>query len=84
MPRIERQEVDGESDQSQHVGFSSATTTDEENVLREGLQNSHHVASLNAVLRETLGLELVPDKQEMSINVLEVSKQADSKAPSSP
>jgi thiol-disulfide isomerase/thioredoxin len=33
------------------------------------------VDSLNAVLRETLGLELVPGNQEMSITVLEVSRQ---------
>jgi thiol-disulfide isomerase/thioredoxin len=33
------------------------------------------VASLNAVLKETLGLELVPGNQEMSITVLEVSRQ---------
>ncbi len=33
------------------------------------------LASLNAVLKETLGLELVPSNQEMSITVLEVSKQ---------
>jgi uncharacterized protein (TIGR03435 family) len=31
--------------------------------------------SLNAILKETLGLELVPGNQEMSITVLEVSKQ---------
>ncbi|MFY9855757.1 MAG: redoxin domain-containing protein [Terracidiphilus sp.] len=31
--------------------------------------------SLNAVLKEKLGLELVPGNQEMSITVLEVSKQ---------
>jgi uncharacterized protein (TIGR03435 family) len=33
------------------------------------------VDSLNAVLKETLGLELVPGNQEISITVLEVSKQ---------
>ena len=33
------------------------------------------VDSLNAILKETLGLELVPGNQEMSITVLEVSKQ---------
>jgi thiol-disulfide isomerase/thioredoxin len=33
------------------------------------------LASLNAVLKETLGLELVPGNQEMSITVLEVNKQ---------
>ncbi|WP_213806025.1 redoxin domain-containing protein [Granulicella sp. dw_53] len=33
------------------------------------------VDSLNAVLKETLGLELVPGNQEMAITVLEVSKQ---------
>ncbi len=32
------------------------------------------VDSLNAILKETLGLELVPGNQEMSITVLEVSK----------
>jgi uncharacterized protein (TIGR03435 family) len=32
------------------------------------------VDSLNSVLRETLGLELVPGNQEMSITVLELSK----------
>jgi thiol-disulfide isomerase/thioredoxin len=37
------------------------------------------VDSLNAVLKETLGLELVPGNQEMSITVLEVSKQVESK-----
>jgi thiol-disulfide isomerase/thioredoxin len=37
------------------------------------------VDSLNAVLTETLGLELVPGKQEMSITVLEVSKQEKTK-----
>ena len=31
--------------------------------------------SLNAILKETLGLELVPGNQEMPITVLEVSKQ---------
>jgi thiol-disulfide isomerase/thioredoxin len=36
------------------------------------------VDSLNAVLKSTLGLELVPGGQEMSITVLEVSKQGDS------
>jgi hypothetical protein len=35
--------------------------------------------SLNAILKETLGLELVPGNQEMSITVLEVSKQEKSK-----
>ena len=40
------------------------------------------LASLNAVLKETLGLELVPGNQEMSITVLEVSKQE--KSTSSP
>lgn len=33
------------------------------------------VDSLNATLKKTLGLELVPGNQEMSINVFEVSKQ---------
>ncbi len=33
------------------------------------------VDSLNAMLKQTLGLELVPGNQEMSITVLEVSKQ---------
>ena len=37
------------------------------------------VDSLNAVLKETLGLELVPGNQEMSITVLEVSKLEESK-----
>jgi uncharacterized protein (TIGR03435 family) len=37
------------------------------------------VDSLNAILKETLGLELVPGNQEMSITVLEVSKQEKSK-----
>ena len=37
------------------------------------------VDSLNAVLKQTLGLELVPGNQEMSITVLEVSKQEGSK-----
>jgi thiol-disulfide isomerase/thioredoxin len=37
------------------------------------------VDSLNAVLKETLGLELVPGKQEMPITVLEVSEQEKSK-----
>jgi thiol-disulfide isomerase/thioredoxin len=36
------------------------------------------VVSLNAVLKETLGLELVPGSQEMPITVLEVSKQEQS------
>jgi hypothetical protein len=35
------------------------------------------IDSLNAVLKDTLGLELVPGNQEMSITVLEVSKQAE-------
>jgi uncharacterized protein (TIGR03435 family) len=37
------------------------------------------VDSLNAILKETLGLELVPGNREMSITVLEVSKQEKSK-----
>jgi uncharacterized protein (TIGR03435 family) len=37
------------------------------------------VDSLNAVLKETLGLELVPGNQEMSITVLEVSNLEKSK-----
>lgn len=37
------------------------------------------VDTLNTVLRETLGLELVPGNREMSITVLEVSKQEDRK-----
>lgn len=37
------------------------------------------VDSLNAILKETLGLELVPGNQEMSITVLEVSKQEESR-----
>jgi hypothetical protein len=35
--------------------------------------------SLNTALKQTLGLELVPGNQEMSITVLEVSKQEESK-----
>jgi uncharacterized protein (TIGR03435 family) len=42
-----------------------------------------NVDSLNAVLKETLGLELVPGNQEVSITVLEVSKQEESKPPAS-
>ena len=38
------------------------------------------VDSLNAVLKETLGLELVPGNQEMPITVLEVSEQEESKS----
>jgi uncharacterized protein (TIGR03435 family) len=41
------------------------------------------VESLNAILKETLGLELVPGNQEMAITVLEVSKQEESKPPTS-
>jgi thiol-disulfide isomerase/thioredoxin len=37
------------------------------------------VDSLNAILKETQGLELVPGNQEMSITVLEVSEQEKSK-----
>ena len=37
------------------------------------------VDSLNAALKSNLGLELVQGDQEMSITVLEVSKQADAK-----
>lgn len=37
------------------------------------------VDSLNAVLRQTLGLELVPGDKEMSITVLEVSEQGEKK-----
>jgi hypothetical protein len=37
------------------------------------------VGSLNTVLKETLGLELVPSNKEMSITVLEVSKRGDGK-----
>jgi thiol-disulfide isomerase/thioredoxin len=37
------------------------------------------VNSLNAVLKQTLGLELVPGNQQMPITVLEVSKQEESK-----
>jgi len=37
------------------------------------------LASLNAVLKDTLGLELVPGNQEQSITVFEVSRQAASK-----
>ena len=38
------------------------------------------VDSLNVVLKENLGLELVQGNQEMSITVLEVSKQEENKA----
>jgi uncharacterized protein (TIGR03435 family) len=38
-----------------------------------------NVDSLNAALKETLGLELIPGNQQMSITVLEVSKQEKSK-----
>jgi len=41
------------------------------------------VESLNAVLRQTLGLELVPGDQEMSITVFEVSQQEQSRPSSS-
>lgn len=37
------------------------------------------VDSLNAVLKKTLGLELVPGDREATITVLEVSKQEESK-----
>ena len=37
------------------------------------------IDSLNAILKETLGLELVPGNQEMSITVLEVSRQGEAK-----
>ncbi|MGO8934119.1 MAG: redoxin domain-containing protein [Terracidiphilus sp.] len=37
------------------------------------------IDSLNAVLKDTLGLELVPGNQEMSITVLEVSRQGEAK-----
>jgi uncharacterized protein (TIGR03435 family) len=37
--------------------------------------------SLNAVLKQTLGLELVPGNRDMSITVLEVSKQETNKQP---
>ena len=37
------------------------------------------IDSLNAVLKDTLGLELVPGNQETSITVLEVSRQEDTK-----
>ena len=40
---------------------------------------AENVASLNAALKQTLGLELVPSNQEKPITVLEVSKQADDK-----
>jgi len=43
--------------------------------------HSQNVDSLNAVLRQTLGLELVPGKQDMSITVLEISRQAENHAP---
>jgi uncharacterized protein (TIGR03435 family) len=39
------------------------------------------IGSLNAVLKETLGLELVQGNQETSITVLEVSKQEESNSP---
>ena len=39
------------------------------------------VESFNSVLKQTLGLELVPSSQEMTISVLEVSKQEESKLP---
>jgi thiol-disulfide isomerase/thioredoxin len=39
--------------------------------------------SVNSALRETMGLELVPGSQEMSITVLEVSKQEEGRSPSS-
>jgi hypothetical protein len=42
----------------------------------------HDVASLNAVLRETLGLELVAGKQEMPLTVFEISRQEESKGSS--
>ena len=35
--------------------------------------------SLNTILKKTLGLELVPGKESLSITVLEVSKQGESK-----
>jgi thiol-disulfide isomerase/thioredoxin len=38
------------------------------------------VESINAVLKESLGLELVPGNREMSITVLEVSKQEDGRS----
>jgi thiol-disulfide isomerase/thioredoxin len=41
------------------------------------------VDSLNTILKETLGLELVAGNQEMPITVLEVSKQEESKPPPS-
>jgi len=41
------------------------------------------IDSLNAILKGTLGLELVPSNQKMSITVFEVSKQEESKASSS-
>jgi hypothetical protein len=37
------------------------------------------VDGLNATLKKTMGLELVPGNQEMSINVFEVSKQEEAK-----
>ena len=39
------------------------------------------IDGVNAVLKEKLGLELVPGNQQMSITVLEVSKQAESIPP---
>ena len=40
------------------------------------------IDSMNAVLKKTLGLELVPSNQEMPITVLEVSKQGSQPSPS--
>jgi uncharacterized protein (TIGR03435 family) len=42
--------------------------------------NGNDIDSLNAVLKSTLGLELVKGNQQMSITVLEVSKQEENKA----
>jgi thiol-disulfide isomerase/thioredoxin len=39
------------------------------------------IASVNAVLKDTLGLELIPGSQETSITVLEVSRQESKQAP---
>jgi thiol-disulfide isomerase/thioredoxin len=39
------------------------------------------IDTLNAALKSNLGLELVPGNQQMSINVLEVSKQPESNPP---
>ena len=45
--------------------------------------DSVNLDSVNAVLKETMGLELVPGNQQMSVTVLEVTRQDESKLPSS-